>query len=182
MNSPVRLGVSPVAASSPIGVFSQRFEALFPHTRTLSHSPGARHTVETHWRSVWLPRCSSWFICTQMWDNSLHQLLPCPVRNLLPYSSPCYPSPPLLQVWMNVSSLTHWLSDFHTVRFFVSSGCFLCLNSLLSFFWLCEEAQCVYLCLHLSRKSRTILITSKMKAPESYNLKTVISEGCQSFL
>ena len=24
---------------------------------------------------------------------------------------------------------------------------------LLSFFWLCEEAQCVYLCLHLGRKS-----------------------------
>ena len=25
------------------------------------------------------------------------------------------PSPPLLLVWMNVSSLTPWLSDFHTV-------------------------------------------------------------------
>ena len=29
-NSPVRLGVSPTAASTPTGVFSQRFEALFP--------------------------------------------------------------------------------------------------------------------------------------------------------
>ena len=28
--SPVRLGVSPAAASSPTGVFNQRFEALFP--------------------------------------------------------------------------------------------------------------------------------------------------------
>ena len=28
--SPVRLGVSPAAASTPMGVFSQRFEALFP--------------------------------------------------------------------------------------------------------------------------------------------------------
>ena len=30
MNSPVRLGVSPAAASTPTGVFNQRFEALFP--------------------------------------------------------------------------------------------------------------------------------------------------------
>ena len=29
---------------------------------------------------------------------------------------------------------------------------------LLSFFWLCEEAQCVYLCLHLGRKPNLIFI------------------------
>ena len=29
MNSPVRLGVSPAASSTPTGVFTQRFEALF---------------------------------------------------------------------------------------------------------------------------------------------------------
>ena len=40
-----------------------------------------------------------------------------------------------------------WLSDFHTVQFSVSSGCFLFLNLLLSF-WLCEEAKCIYLGLH----------------------------------
>ena len=34
-NSPVKLGVSPAVASTPIGVFSQWFEALFPHTGTL---------------------------------------------------------------------------------------------------------------------------------------------------
>ena len=43
----------------------------------------------------------------------------------------------LLQVWINVSSLTPWLSDFHTVWFSGSSGYFfLFLNLLLSFFWL----------------------------------------------
>ena len=31
----VRLGVSPAAASTPAGVFNQRFEALFPHPGTL---------------------------------------------------------------------------------------------------------------------------------------------------
>ena len=71
-------------------------------------------------------------------------------------SSPLHlgcPPPPLLPVWMNVSSLTPWLSDFHAVQFSVSSGCFLFLNFLLSFFRLCEEAQCVYLRLPLGRKS-----------------------------
>ena len=34
VNSPVRLGVSP-AASTPTGVFSRRFEALFPHPGAL---------------------------------------------------------------------------------------------------------------------------------------------------
>ena len=29
-NSPVRLGVSPAVSSAPMGVFNQRFEALFP--------------------------------------------------------------------------------------------------------------------------------------------------------
>ena len=41
---------------------------------------------------------------------------------------PGSPSLPLLPVWMNVSSLSPWLSDFHTVRFSISSGCFLFLN------------------------------------------------------
>ena len=39
-----------------------------------------------------------------------------------------------LPVWMDVSSLTPWLLDFHTVRFSGSSGYFLFLNLLLSFF------------------------------------------------
>ena len=43
MNSPVRLAVSPTAASSPTVVFSQRFEALFPRWNSglcgLPHSP-----------------------------------------------------------------------------------------------------------------------------------------------
>ena len=41
-NSPVRLGVSPVAASTPTGVFNQRFEALFPRAGALGvHQGGA---------------------------------------------------------------------------------------------------------------------------------------------
>ena len=69
---------------------------------------------------------------------------------------PGFPSPPLLPVWMYVSSLTPWLLDFYRVWFFWlfpgSSGYFLHLNLLLSFFWLCDEAKCIYLCLHLGQK------------------------------
>ena len=58
-------------------------------------------------------------------------VLPTPV--LLPpccrESSPAScASLPLLPVWMNVSSLSPQLLDFHTVQFSVSSGCFLFLN------------------------------------------------------
>ena len=69
------------------------------------------------------------------------------------YQHPGCSSPPLLPVWMNVSSLTPWLSDFYTVQFSGSIGCFLFLNLLLSFFWLCDEAKCIYLCLHLDWQS-----------------------------
>ena len=93
-------------------------------------------------QSISLPSFSSWFICTQIWDLLVHQPPPC-----LPWSTSCsvahlvlccclvtpplYPcswSLPLLPVWTNVSSLFPWLSDFHAVRFSVSSGCFLFLN------------------------------------------------------
>ena len=111
--------------------------------------------------SISLPNCSSWFICTRMWDQPVHNLLPHWVRQLLPchqFPLPCCPSPTLLLVWMNVSSLTPWLPDFHTVHFSVSSELFLFLNLLLSSFWLCEEEQCVYLHLHLGQKTYPFLI------------------------
>ena len=111
--------VFPAAASTPSGVFNQWFEALFSHTGTLG--------------------C---MVC-----HRVHQLLPCqpaaalptPLHNPPPHwvcqPSPCHessllycPSPPLLPVWNNVSSLSPWSLDFHTVWFSVSSGCFLFLN------------------------------------------------------
>ena len=130
----------------PPQVFSIRFEALFPCTGTLCCSiylapqlflpvylhvnvgpPGPQSTVSPGLPAATLP-------------DLVLQPLPCHESSL-----------PLPPVGMNVSSLTPWLSDFHTVQFSVSSGCFLFLNVLWSF-WLCEEAQCVYLCLHLGRK------------------------------
>ena len=74
--------------------------------------------------------------CVTTWSASCH--LAWSSSHCLAMGSlhPGCPSLPLLPVWMNVSSLTPWLSDFHTVWFIGSSGCFLFLN-LLSFFWLC---------------------------------------------
>ena len=123
----------------PPQVFSVRgFQALFPGTGTLGCA------------SVSLPSCSSQFICTQMWDPQVRQPWPHWVRQLVLQPLPCSESsppsclsPPLLPVWMNVSCLTPWLLDFHTVRFSGSSGCFLFLNLFLSFFCLSEES--VYL-------------------------------------
>ena len=107
--------------------------------------------------SVSFLHCSAWFICTLTWGRLLHQLPPCSVLHPLPCHEsfpPECPSPFLLPVWMNVSSLTFWLSVFHTVQFSVSLVVFLFLNLLLSFFWLCEETWCIYLCLHLDQKSQ----------------------------
>ena len=84
-------------------------------------------------RSISLHICSFWFICTRMWDCPGHQLLHHPVSQALSCqksSPPSYPAPPLRPVWMNVSSLTPWLSGFHTVQISVSSGGFLFLNLL----------------------------------------------------
>ena len=54
--SPVRLGVSPAAAPTPMGVFNQRFEALFPRAGALAYA-------------VCFAPCHSFrFICAQMWD------------------------------------------------------------------------------------------------------------------
>ena len=119
MDSPERLGVSSAAASTPTGVFNQWFEAFFPCTGSLG-------CMVCHLVHQLLPRRPATTLPTP-----LHNLPPCWVCQLPPClesSLPGCPTPPRLQVWMNVSSLTPWLSDFHTVRFSYSFGWFLFLN------------------------------------------------------
>ena len=142
-NSPVRLGVSP-AAITPHRVFQLGVLRLyFP-------------TLEPWFAQCFLlPSFSSMFIHMQMWavcSTNRHLVLSSSCCLAVSPLRPGYPSLPLLLVWMNSSSLTPWLLDFHTVRFFGSSGWFLFLNLLLSFFWLCKEAQCIYVCLNLVQK------------------------------
>ena len=127
----------------PPQIFTARgFEALFPCTGTLCCVA----------QSVTLPSCSSCLICSGRGDipSTSHHLATCPL-------CPGCSSLPVFPVWMNVSSLTPWLLDFHAVWFSGSSGCFWFLNWWLSFFWFSEEVKCFYLCLHLGQNSTTIL-------------------------
>ena len=136
--SPVRLGVSPAAAPTPMGIFNQRFEALFPRAGALGYAV------------CFAPSCSSWFICARLWGRGmLPAALPAPFSATLslalwvylcanvgpqgllvvrlpaafiPHSTSlgsatatrvlsalaALPSPPLLPVWMNVSFLSTW--------------------------------------------------------------------------
>ena len=78
-----------------------------------------------------LPATTLWGLLVVAWPTLFHNPPPLWVHQLLPRSESCppgCPSPPLLPVWMNVSSLSPWLWDFHTVQFYVSSSCFLFLN------------------------------------------------------
>ena len=141
MNSPVRLGISPMA-TTPIGFYCQRcwgflFLRWNPGLCGLSRSPVAPPGLSAC-------RCGTTSCCL---THLILQLLPC-----------CTSSPPWLPISALPTSLDECfffnslLSDFFTVRFSGRSGCFLFLNLLLSFFWLCKEAKSIYRCLHLSRK------------------------------
>ena len=76
--------------------------------------------------SVSLPSCSSWLSTCKCWNAQFRaSALPAPVLQLLLATSPPHPnclSQPLLPSWVNVSSLTPWFSDFHTVQFSDSCG------------------------------------------------------------
>ena len=105
-NSPVRLGFSPADISTPRGVFSQWFEALFPHSGTLGCAVcHLVHQLLPHQPDAALP-------------TPFHNPPPCWVRQPPPCHecslSGCLPLS-LLPVWMNASSLSPWLLDFHAV-------------------------------------------------------------------
>ena len=85
-HSPVRLGVSPAAASTPTGVFSQWFEALSP-------CAGALGCAVCHPVHQLRPRWPAAALHTLLHNPPPHwvrQLLPC-----LESSLPGCPSPPL---------------------------------------------------------------------------------------
>ena len=159
MNSPVRLGVSPAAAPPPTGSFRPRFEALFPRSGALGCTvcfalpPFLPVYLQANVGPQGLPAAA----CSALFHNPpphwVHQPTPCHES-----SPPGCSSLPLLPIWVSVSPLSPWLSHFHTVQFSVSSGCFFVFKLLLSFFWLCEEAQCVSLCPHLGWECRILSI------------------------
>ena len=105
MNSPMRLGVSP-ATSTPTGFFSQRFWGF----------------ISPHWNSG-LHDLSRSTVPPSLSEHKCGTACPSPpAATFLRVLCPGCTSLPLLLVWMNVSSLTLWLSDIHTFQFSVSSG------------------------------------------------------------
>ena len=149
MNSPVRLGVSPAAASSPTGVFNQWLEALFPHAGTLGC--GVCHPVHQllpHWPAAASPASCSFAHPTPQSATSLGppaptlpQVLSTPAARL----QPSYRSGECFFFISLIVGLPYGLIFCHFWLFFV-------FKLLLSFFWLCEEVQCVYLRLHIGQK------------------------------
>ena len=103
----------------------------------LLHSPAVPPGLSMH-------ECGAGGAASHHLVGSASCSLACPFHNPPPAGStshclassplcPSCPSPSLLLIWMNVSSLSPWLLDFHTVQFSVSSGCFLFLNCCPSF-------------------------------------------------
>ena len=160
MNCPVRLGVSSADPSTPTGVFNQRFEALFPRAGALGCEvcfaplPFLPVYLCANVGTQGLPATTLWGLLAAAWPAPFHnppprwvcQPPPCCESSLtrLPVSAPptgldeCFLFISLVaRVPYSSISCQIWL-------FFVFK--------LLSFFWLCEEAQCVYLRLHLGWK------------------------------
>ena len=138
MNSPMRLRVSPSSAT-PINFYCQRFwgslSSLWnPGSRGLSHSlvvPVYPHT------NVGPPTPPA---------DALRQVL----STWLPGSAP----PTGLDECFFFNSLVIRL-PYSSI--FCHFWLFLFLNLLLSFFWLCEKAPCIYLCFHLDQKSAVVI-------------------------
>ena len=75
MTSPVRLGVSPAATPTPMGVFTQRFEGLFRRAGALGYVV------------CFTPRRLSWFIYVLMWGQGV-----VPTALPAPYSATLSPA------------------------------------------------------------------------------------------
>ena len=158
----MRLGVSPAAASTPTGVFNQRFEALFPCAGALGC---VVCFIPPTFLLVYLcsnvgpqgpPATTLWGLPAAAWPAPFNNLPPCWVHQ--PPS--CHESsPPWLPVSAPPTSLDECFFFISLVvglpysLIFCQFWLFFVLKLFLSFFWLCEEAQCIYLHLHLGQKS-----------------------------
>ena len=162
----MRLGVSPAASSTPRDVFNQRFEALFPCAGDLGCAVcfGPPQFLLVYlWVNVGLqglPATTLWGLLAAAWPALFHNPPPHWVHQLPPCCKSCPP-------WLPVSAPPTGLDECFFISLVVglpysSIFCqfllFFVFKLLLSFFWLCEEAQCVYLCLHLGWKSIFIFL------------------------
>ena len=99
--SPVRLGVSPAAAPTPTGVFSQRFEALFRCAGALVPALCPCLSVRECWAAGSVSGQTAGPVRPTLRQSRSHHSNRSPLR-------PGCPSPTLLPVWMNVYFLSTW--------------------------------------------------------------------------
>ena len=98
-----------------------------------------------------------------------------PVYLYMNVGPPCLPPAALLQVLstrLPVSAPPTGLDECFFFIYLVVGGLyssifcqfwlFFVFKLLLSFFWLCEDAQCVYLCLHLGQKSKVAFYSNSL--------------------
>ena len=150
----MRLGVSPTAASTSTGVCNQRFEALFS-------LPGALGCVVFFAPLPFLPvyLCADvgpWGLLAVALPAPFHNPPPCWVRQLLPCCESSLSHLPVSAPPTGLDECFFFISmvvGLPCSSIFCQFWLFFVFKLLLSFFWLCEEAQCVYLQLHLGRKS-----------------------------
>ena len=132
--SPVKLGVSPAAAPTPTGVFNQRFEALFPRTGALG---------------CWVcfsPHCLSGLSVRECGAaGSASGRTACPICPTLCQS----PSAMATGVLSALAACLRPSYQSGCMFIFYFLGVGLPCRLIFCQFWLCEEAQCVYLCRHL---------------------------------
>ena len=171
----MRLGVSPAAASTP-WVFSLRgLRRYFSCTGALgcvvcfAPPPFLPVYLCGNVGPQGLPATTLWGLLAAAWPAPLHnpplrwfhQPPPCRESSLLglPVSAP----PTSLDECFFLVSLVVGL-PYSSI--FSQFWLFFVFKLLLSFFWLCEEAQCVYLCLHLGFLHKYFIIYSLF--PVSY--------------
>ena len=154
------------------GVFSQRFEALFPRAGALGCAvcfappPFLPVYLCVKVGLQGLPATTFWGLPTAAWPAPFHNLPPPP----LPC---CESSPPQLPISAPPTCLDECFLFISLVvrlpysSIFCQFWLFFVFKLLSSFFWLCEEAQCVYLCLHLGRKSSSYLLTHTRRVSQA---------------
>ena len=148
----MRLGVSPAAASTPTGGFTQRFEALFPRAGVLG--------CEVCFAP---PPFLLVYLCANVGLRGLlaaalpapfHSPPPCWVRQLPPCRESSLPRLPISAPPTSLDEcfFISLVVGLPYSSIFCQFWLFFVFKMLLSFFWLCKEVQCVYLHLHLGWK------------------------------
>ena len=178
----MRLEVSPAAVSTPTGVFNQRFEDLLPSTGALGcgvcFAPPLFLPVYlcANVGPQCLPATTLWGLLAAAWPALFHNPPPRWV-----YQPPCCESsPPQLPISTPPTGLDEcFFFNSLVVRLPYSSifcqfWLFFVFKWLLSF-WLCEEAQCVYLRLHLGQKLSSPFFTPQTWLWSGYHPQAPLS-------